>query len=67
MICIWFRVWNTTYIPLVMDRQKWFKEEENLKENDIVHFKLTYSPMSPDWLIGKVEFVKLSRDKRFVR
>ena len=31
---MWFKVWNTTYIPLVMDRQKWFKEEENLKEND---------------------------------
>ena len=47
-----------------MDRQKWFKEEEDLKKKDIVHFKLTDSPMSPDWRIGKVEFIKLSRDKK---
>ena len=33
-----------------------------MKENDIVFFKLRDSPMSATWLIGKVEYVKFSRD-----
>ena len=56
-------VWNTTCIPLVIG-QKWFKEKENLMENDIVHFTLMDSQMAPDWRKGKLEFSKLNRDKK---
>ena len=59
---MWFRIWNTEYVPLIMDRQKWLKEEEDLKENDIVYFKLTDSALAADWRLGKVEFVKQGRD-----
>ena len=59
-----FRVWNTTCIPLVIGSQKWFKEKENLMENDIVHFTLMDSQMAPDWRKGKLEFSKLNRDKK---
>ena len=45
-----------------MERQKWFKEEENLCKNDIVYFKLTDSVLAQDWRLGKVDFVKISRD-----
>ena len=59
---MWFRVWNTEYVPLIMDRQKWYKEEENLQPNDVIYFKLTDSPLAADWRLGKVEFVKDGRD-----
>ena len=59
---MWFRLWNTTYLPLVMDRPKWHIEEENLQTNDLVYFKLTDSKLSADWKVGKVEHVKIGRD-----
>ena len=59
---MWFRLWNTTYLPLVMDRPKWHLEEENLQTNDMVYFKLTDSKLSADWKVGKVEYVKIGRD-----
>ena len=59
---MWFRLWNTTYLPLVMDRPKWHIEEENLQTNDLVYFKLTDSKLSADWKVGKVEYVKIGRD-----
>ena len=59
---LWFQVWNTEYLPLVMDRPKWHLEDENLKENDIVYFKLSDSKLSADWRLGKVESVHTGRD-----
>merc|ERR1719431_1906181 len=59
---MWFQLWNTTYLPLDMDRPKWHIEEENLQTNDLVYFKLTDSKLSSDWKIGKVEYVKIGRD-----
>ena len=59
---LWFQVWNCEYLPLVMDRPKWQLEEENLKENDLVYFKLTDSKLAADWRLGKVEFVNNGRD-----
>ena len=50
-----YKVWNEDYIPLIANRQKWHFEEENLRENDIIYFKLKDSPLGANWLIGKVE------------
>ena len=61
---MWFKLWNTTYLPLVMDRPKWHIEEENLQTNDLVYFKLTDSKLSADWKVGKVEYVKIGRDAK---
>ena len=58
----WFQVWNCEYLPLVMDRPKWNQSEENLKENDIVYFKLTDSKLSADWRFGKIEYAITGRD-----
>ena len=35
----------TSYVPLMMERKKWFARDENLKVNDIVYFKLEDSPL----------------------
>ena len=54
---MWYTVWANDYVPLVMGRDKWLKEEQNLAVDDIVWFKLKESPMSAQWRIGKVEAV----------
>ena len=60
----WYEIWNTDYIPLIAQRQKWFSEDDDLKENDVVYFKLTSSALSSKWHIGKVEYVLPSRDMK---
>ena len=42
--------------------QKWFHEDKNLKESDIVYFKLTDSPLAANWRIGKIEYTMTSKD-----
>ena len=59
---LWYRVWNTEYVPLLASRPKWHKESENLVEGDIVYFKLKNSKLKQVWMIGKVEFVNISKD-----
>ena len=59
---LWYNVWSITYVPHMMDRQKWHVSAPNLKVGHIVYFKLTESKMSADWRVGRVEFVKISDD-----
>ena len=59
---MWFQIWNCEYLPLVMDRPKWQEEEQNLKEQDLVYFKLTDSKLAADWRLGIVEYVNTGRD-----
>ena len=59
---LWYKIWNVDYISLIAQRQKWHVETENLVENDVVYFKLKVSKLAQSWLIGKVEFVNISKD-----
>ena len=59
----WYQVWNTIYLPQILKRQKWHKSsEEVIMEDDIVLFKKTESELSTEWVLGKVEQVRPSRD-----
>ena len=35
----WFKIWNTTYVPKLMKQPKWFKQDRDLSEGDIVMFQ----------------------------
>ena len=59
---MWYTVWARDYVPLVMGRDKWLKEEKNLAVDDVVWFKLKESAMSAQWRLGKVEAVHKGRD-----
>ena len=61
---LWYRLYVDSYVPLLAHRSKWLDEEENIKELDIVYFKIRYSPLHSSWLIGKVEYTLPSRDNR---
>ena len=61
---LWSQCWLTSYLPLIMHRQKWDKEDDNLELNDVVYFMLDEKVLKPDWRIGKVEAVQKGRDNR---
>ena len=61
---LWFQLWNTNYVPLCMDRPKWHIDDGDLREGDLVYFKLTDSKLAADWRLGKIEFVTKGRDER---
>lgn len=59
---LFYKIWNEDYIPLIADRQKWHFEADNLKENDLLYFKITDSKLSSVWKIGKVEYIIMGED-----
>jgi len=61
---LWAQCWAISFVPLILDRQKWHDEDPCISVNDIVYFKITESPMKAEWRIGKVDSVKLSRDSK---
>ena len=63
---MWYEVFNTSYLPIFMQRQKWHFSRENLVKGYIVYFKLTESKILSSWKVGKVENVTIGKDG-FVR
>ena len=61
---LWYKLYVDFYVPLLAQRSKWNDEEENILESDIVYFKLKDSPLDAKWVVGKVENVIPSRDKK---
>ena len=58
----WYTCWATSYLPLLLERQKWNDESEDLNPNDIIYFKLLDSPLGATWRLGKVDQVKIGKD-----
>ena len=61
---MWYQLWNTIYVPHMLEKQKWFENSEDLYEDDVVLFKLRESEMSVEWVPGKVELVRTGRNGR---
>ena len=51
---VFYKLWNTTYIPKLVQSTKWFKSGNQLDYGDIVFFKKTEGHLASDWIIGKV-------------
>ena len=62
----WYMCWATSYIPMLLERQKWKLESKNLEPNDVIYFKMLESPLGAAWKLGKVEQVYIGKDG-FVR
>ena len=61
----WAQCWATSYLPnILLERQKWNSEDPNLQVNDVVYFKLEESPLKNTWKLGKIDSIKLGRDKK---
>ena len=56
------------YIPKLIYRPKWHKDEENLQERDLVYFqKDPDNPLGSKWVMGLVDQVIRSRDGKVRR
>ena len=59
---IWFKLWSTSYIPKIMFQPKWWNQERDLKEEDIVVFKKKDSVLEQEWTLGKIDQLVSGRD-----
>ena len=58
----WYKVWSETYIPKLLFRPKWFKNETDLKIGDLVYFRKSESELGSTWMLGMISDVEISRD-----
>lgn len=58
----WFKIFNDTVVPRLVQQPKWFKVEEHLQEKDIVYFQKSESALGSPWIIGEVDQVIVGRD-----
>ena len=59
---LWFRVFNETLVPLLVQQPKWFKSSQDLKVGDLVFFKKKDNILLNKLTIGIVEEVDKSKD-----
>ena len=58
----WFHQWLVSYLPQLMNQQKWFKGGTELKVGDVVLFLKVESELSSVYQYGMVESIKSSKD-----
>ena len=58
----WFKVWNASYVPKLVSQPKWFKQDRDLLEGDIVMFQKSESSLDSRWTLGTVDQLVRSRD-----
>ena len=58
----WFKVWNASYVPKLLSQPKWFKQDRDLLEGDIVMFQKSESALDSRWTLGTVDQLVRSRD-----
>ena len=58
----WFKVWNVSYIPKLLYQPKWWKQDRDLMEGNIVMFQKTESELSSPWQLGTIDQVVRGRD-----
>ena len=58
-----FKLWSTVYVPKLMYRPKWFKDDIDLKVGDLVYFqKESDNKLSSRWIVGIIDQVIRSED-----
>ena len=58
----WYKIWNTSYIPKLMYQPKWWKQNRDLQEGDIVFFQKRESELDTSWTLGTVDQLVKGRD-----
>ena len=63
----WLETWLTSYVPTLMYRPKWFKNDRNLMIGDIVLFLKQDKNLSSIYQYGIVHSLKISKDGKIRR
>ena len=59
----WFHIWNQAYIPKILFKPKWFRDEVDLKVDDIVYFPKSSDAQKDNvWITGRISKLNRSRD-----
>ena len=58
----WFRIWNTCYVPKLIQQPKWFKKDKDLLENDVVMFQKDDPGPNSQWSLGSFDQLVRRRD-----
>ena len=60
----WFHGWLVSYVPLLMDAPKWFTNDRNIAEGDVVLFSKSEKEFEDLYQYGIVKLVQHSKDGR---
>ena len=55
-------MWSEAYIPKLLFKPKWFKDEVNLEVGDLVYFQKSESELGSTWILGMISALERSRD-----
>ena len=58
----WFNSWLITYVPTLMESPKWFKNDRNIAEGDVVLFSKSEKEFDNIYQYGVVTSVFFSKD-----
>ena len=58
----WFKVWNISYVPKLLAQPKWFQQDQDLLEGDVVMFQKSESDLGSRWTLGTVDQLVKSKD-----
>ena len=60
----WFGSWLISYVPTLIDRPKWFKNDTHIARGDVIMFLKEEKEFNRQYQYGIVREVKMGRDNR---
>ena len=51
----WFKIWNVSYLPKLLQQPKWFKQDRDLLEEDVLMLQKSESVLDSRWTLGTVD------------
>ena len=58
----WFENWMISHVPKLMMKPKWFKDDDELKEGDVIMFLKQEDDFAPHYQYSMIQLVKRGRD-----
>ena len=60
----WFRSWLVSYVPTIVGKPKWFKNDKDISVGDIILFTKSEKEFEDQYQYGIVESVHVEKDGR---
>ena len=58
----WFKVSNISYVPKLLAQPKWFRQDKDLLEGDIVMFQKSESDLGSRWTLDTIDQLVKRKD-----
>ena len=51
----WYKIWSDSYVPKLLFKPKWFRDDRDLKIGDLVYFKKSETELGDSpWICGRI-------------